>query len=431
MENKRFELDDNDLNISVFGDEKEFDENLAEFIEGYKKIFAKKGNTLHYTVEHIYPFLKDRCIWGEALHLLVDWVEGHQDTLPAGRILGDVFLVNLYHRDEDDPSSPNDNHLRILNGLSINAQSYLAYNLLKYKEGKIVFNALVRFLLAYDQWQTTQEKLQYYDSHDDDYQDPDLLYWLDVADGEATSDLPPSERYSIYDTLWDEFKPVYQEKRNVERILTPFLELVLECSSVPQKRRLDLIDLYIKSVERQKTFNSSLIYGQLSLLSREFLIGLDERNIPPEFLEDRTSQFFHSVMKDGIPFIKLDFSAFHPKCIYMVYAHFDSHNMFHSLSFKRIQDPKEEYMLFFEKKELNHQSVQLFVSGLFSDLEMKCPNFQEKLESLSEMGGKIKKKEIDKKNLPWVSPKSNPVSEHPFMQSVNVFSEINDEDLPF
>jgi len=435
MEKKRFELDDKDLNISVFGDEREFDEYLVEFMKGYKIVFQKKGNTLHYTADHIYPFLKNNCLWGEALHLFIEWVE-QQDSLPVGRILSDVFLVNLYRRDEDELSSTENNNLRILNGLNLNAQSYLAYKLLKHKEGKVVFNSLVRFLLAYDQWKTTQEKIQYYNDHndDDDYQDPDLLYWLDVADGEATSDVPPSERYSSYDFLLDEFKPLYEKKENVEGIVTPFIELVLECSSIPQRKQLDLIDFYMKCVERQKTFNSSLIYGQLSLLTKEFRLGLKERNIPSRFLEDRTSRFFQNVMKEGIPFIKLDFSDFHPHCCYLVYAHFDSHNIYHSLSFKRIQDPKKEYMLFLKNADLKHQSVQLFVTALFSDLEMKCPNFYEKSEKIFEMEGIQKETKIDKNDLPWVITQSNlnvPISEDPFKQSSYALKDIDDEDLPF
>lgn len=77
----------------------------------------------------------------------------------------------------------------------------------------------------------------------------------------------------------------------------------------------------------------------------EFKVGLNERNIPSRFLEDRTTRFFRNVMRGDVPIIKLDFSDFNPQCCYMVYAHYNGHYMYHSLSIKRVQNPKEEYML--------------------------------------------------------------------------------------
>jgi hypothetical protein len=98
--------------------EDRFELAVIGFIEGYKKVLQKKGNTLRYTIKNIYLLLEDRYLWGEGLHIFIDMVENRKDELPVGKLLKDIYVTNLIP--ENYPlDSYEEKGLEIIEGLAI------------------------------------------------------------------------------------------------------------------------------------------------------------------------------------------------------------------------------------------------------------------------------------------------------------------------
>jgi hypothetical protein len=389
--------------------EERFELAVIEFIEGYKKVLQKKGNTLRYTIKNIYLLLEDRYLWGEGLHIFIDMVENRKDELPVGKLLKDIYVTNLIP--ENYPlDSYEEKGLEIIEGLAIEGQDYLGYKLIEYGEGKVVYNSLVKFMLAYDKWQTRNYQRYVLNEEDIGYGDPDLYYWLDVADGEATSFIPPSERYSIYDVIEDEFKPLYKKKSEFVCHLVTFIDLVLESDAFSMKQKMALTDLYAQYIE-QFPLNSSFVYGQLALLSNQIKHEFSRRKIRQDKIEERIHTFYHKVPLSNFEICKIDFSNYHPDCCYIVYVDMQN-GLFNDIFAKRLKYREKEFLLCFEKEEFRTSSIAEFMNLLFNDILDKCD---------------ISKLQMDKDEL----KKETDVIHQQQIQNPFDYPPISDDEVPF
>lgn len=370
MGQNSFELDERDLNISLSGNEEEFEENANKFIDGYISTLNRSGNTLYYTTKNIFPLVKRNCLWGEGLYLFIDLIEAMGKSLPVGRILNDIFLTNL-HNDEDEEfiTLSTNKGLKILEGLSITGQDYLVYKLVHMGHAKVVYNSLIKFLLAFKEYKKKDEE-RYYLKEDDganDYHDEDLFYWLDVADGEATSDVPPSERRLHELSFWDldEFKPLYESEKSVINILTRHINIILEANSISFKNKMILTDLYQQCIYGN-SMNSSLIYGQLRLILDQMNISFANMNLNLDYIDENINNFYNA--HDMVTFEVCKFkSSKEHSSTFVVFANFEN-GFFKSVYLKQVNNSN---LLFSAAKQFENGNIHKFIDMFVQDIISK------------------------------------------------------------
>lgn len=420
MEPRKFELDDRDLNVSIYGDEDEFVGNVNKFIDGYLTILNRSGNTLNYSTNNIFHLIKGNRLWGEGLHLFIDIIEKRGQSLPAGKILKDIFLTNLHNEDDEFITYSANKGLKILEGLNITGQDYLAYKLLQMGQAKVVYNSLIKFLLAYKDWKKKEEVRHYLKNEDiEDYHDEDLYYWLDVADGEATSDIPPSERKLYELDLWDldEYKPIYENRTSVMNILTKYIDLILETNSTSFRMKMALTDLYSKSIF-SKSLNSNLIYGQLQLLLNQIKSSFSIRNINLNYIKETINNFYKPDEVGIFEICRIDFNKSGTKT-YVIFAKYEG-GFFKSVYLKQL----DEYnFLFGVVQQFETENIQRFIDMLLEDILIK--------HSISDIQANPdeEKNQAEKNN----TASEAQVTSDNLQTEVNLdpFIEIDENDLPW
>jgi hypothetical protein len=417
MESNRFELNERDLNISRFGEEDKFIEKVNEFIRGYFAVLNDSGNTFYYSIENIYPLLETNCLWGEGLHLFIDELETNHKSAFVGKVLKDIYLTNLHYED-DESIYPKDKGLKILEGMSLKGQDYLAYKLLQLGQGKVVYNTMGKFMLAYEQWVKSREEVHYLNEENYNDIDEDLYYWLDIADGEATSDIPPSERrLTLWDSMYEEMQPLYKKENTVISILTKFINLVLEAETISLKNKMALTELYTCTIQ-QYSLNGNLVYGQLRLILDQIKYGLSSKSIPLNYLEETVNDFYKSSELETYEICRLDFSRNKENC-YVIFANFEK-GFYKSIFLKRM-DNKNEFLLSMENEQFSSECIQSFIDTLLKDVISKY--------SISELKQDTKElnSEADTKKM----VQKNGKDEHDFIISNKQPIDIDEDDLPW
>ena len=420
MEAPKFELDDRSLNISINGNHDEFEASVNKFIEGYLSILNTSGNTLYYTTGAIFPLLNRNCLWGEALHLFIELMKERDQTIPVGRILKDIFLTNLRSEDEEDFIIYSTNKgLKILEGLRIVGQDYLAYKLLQIGQGKVVYNSIVKFLLSYKEWKRNNEEKSYLkEEFNDSSIDEDLLYWLDVADGEATSDIPPSER-SLYELDFidlDEFKPVHENQSSVIAILTRYIDLILEAKRISFKKKMALTDLYNDCIFSRNS-NSNLLYGQLQLVLHQVKTIFSTQNIDLKFIKETVNDFYNCSEIDTFEICRIDFDK---KNSYVIFANFEN-GLFNTVHLKKSDNNLA--FLSFEDPQYKTENISEFIDLLLQDIHSQY-SFDDIKTNVSSEEKRVEEIYEEDNN------QSTPNAEYPKLVKGGPLS-INDEDLPW
>lgn len=369
MDTHKLELNDRDLNVSNYCNEDKFSENVDKFIKGYIAILNRSGNTLVYSINNIFPLINENRLWGEGLYLFIDIIEKRDQSLPISRILKDIFLTNLHSHEKEYITNSGNNGLEILEGLRITGQDYLADKLLQMGQGKVVYNSIIKFLLAYQEWKKKEEIRHFVSEKEEieDFHDEDLYYWLDVADGEATSDIPPSER-GLYELgLWDfdEFKPIYENKDLVMNVLTKYIDLILEENSILLRKKMALTELYTTSMN-SKNLNSNLIYGQLHLLLNQIKEGFSLRNIDLKYINETINNFYKSKDYRVFEICRISFNNSSKK-IYVIFAEFKG-DFLSSVFLKQLEN---QHSLFGFVQEHSTINIHKFIDLLLEEILKK------------------------------------------------------------
>jgi hypothetical protein len=317
---------DLDLNVSdeVNGKIK-YQKRVLIFLQKYKIVLETNGQTSKFVSQNIDTLSYYPTLSGEALHLFIDDVKANKIGIHVGRILKEIFYVNMMPG--EDPFSLQDIDLKLIDGLATNGIIYLTKTLVEYGEGKALYNSIVKFLVAYNRWKVRAERAHYiaemnkieYYVDDIESRDTDILYWLDLQDGEILeeSTSTPSDRWG--DDDWTYHYETYEDEEEVKSILEQHMDIIMESDLFSQNQKLNLVQLYAKSVERVR-LNSTMIYGQLKLVYEQLKSESKKQGISEINITSRIMQFYKGLTSQNFQIAKLDLSEFKPKCAFIIVA---------------------------------------------------------------------------------------------------------------
>lgn len=372
----KFDLYDN---ISWAGEDckKEYILKIDHFLKGYQQVSLQKGNTYLYILNNIDNYLIHGALCGEALYFLIKRIEENSLSINIRKILREIYTYSFVSLPPTFHS--NDKELRMLDTFDINGQDYFVIKLIEHGESATVYNSLVKFLLAYSKWRSKEEikEKQYFINNEVEEEDgftsesseidEDLMYWIDVNDGENPGNgLPPSDRITA-DDFYTDTHYTHEVIGFVKNIMNRYLKIVMDAKQFSINDKMKLVDLYSKSVNRVN-LNSSLIFNILNFISKEiqvelsYRINIDNLYFPMEnhFFKDTSTLNFHVG--------NLDLSELHVDCNYYIGVKFEEEKV-HSIYVKRSDvDTESEYFQKYVREEFVNKSLGVFIEELYNDI---------------------------------------------------------------
>ncbi|MEW4309209.1 hypothetical protein [Rossellomorea marisflavi] len=368
-----------EVNNSIeFSVKENYQKKVSVFLQEYKVVLETNGQTTKFVSKNINTLLYNLPIYEEPLHLLINFIIANKMGIPVGRVLKDIFHVVIIP--DENLFSLQDKNLKIIDGLATNGLNLLTKSLVEFGEGRVLYNSIIKFMLAYNSWKIEEERAHYIEEfnnssnygNDMESIDPDILYWLDVQDGEISeaNTIPPSEQLSI-DNDWLYENETYENKENIKGILELHIDIIMESDFFPLKNKLDLVQLYAKAIDRVRV-NSTIIYGQLKLVYEQLKLQCSNRGINEKYISSKIMHFYKGLANQLYPIVSLNLSEFNPGTSFIFVAEVKD-DIVLSISAHRLKGEEESLSYYrmldseFQSKSFLNILDGLMINVLFDD----------------------------------------------------------------